>query len=219
MQPDLSDEMREEVVHFIKRIEMPGLERTRLCSLSHSQKNVINEWRLCMMRLVFLRVALNVLCHSRTATPVVPMVPQRSPKWAGPLFWAATSIQRDVAPTGDESYTRNPLLGVPFTTSMSKGCPASNESTLSQPFCAKSRAAHLPTHSTKAAMPCGTGQYSFQRSSYPCKHQSTTLSNDLCVMHSSSGTMLVDGHVQQSEPLATAPPLLSSSKSVAPLPK
>ena len=108
MPPDLSDELREEVVLCFERIEMQGLERTRLCSLS-LLKIVINEWRLCMMRHVLPRFALDVLCHSRTATPVVPMVPQRGQKWARPLFWAALSIQRDVAPTGDESYTRNPL--------------------------------------------------------------------------------------------------------------
>ena len=80
MPPDLSDELREEVVLCFERIEMPGLERKRLCSLS-LLKIVISEWRLCMMRHVLPRFALNVLCHSRTATPVVPMVPQRSQKW------------------------------------------------------------------------------------------------------------------------------------------
>ena len=53
--------------------------------------------------------------------------------------------------------------------------------------------------STKAPMPCGTGQYSFQRSSYSRKHQSPTCSKDLCVMHSSSGTVLLDGLCQQSK--------------------
>ena len=70
------------------------------CVLSHSPKIVISEWRLCMLRPVLPRVALYVLCHSRTATPVVPMVPQRVQKWARPLFWAASSIQRTLLRQG-----------------------------------------------------------------------------------------------------------------------
>ena len=93
MPPDLSDELREEVVFLIKRIEMPGLEQTRPCSLSFP-KIVISEWRVSTLRHVFPRFAQIVLCHSRTATPVVPMVPERSQKWAGPLF-----LGRNVNPT------------------------------------------------------------------------------------------------------------------------
>ena len=174
MPPDLSDELREEVVFLIKRIERPGLEQTRPCSLSFP-KIVISEWRVSTLRHVFPRVAVNVLCHSRTATPVVPMVPQRSQKWVGPLFWAATSIQRDVAPTGDESYTRNPL---PAFHSQLR-CPKDVLQVMkvhSVNVSSPNLTLHtFPDTSTTAPMPCGTGHYSFQRSS--CSSQTSV--NDL----------------------------------------
>ena len=51
MPPDLSDELREEVVLFIKRIETAGQEQTRPCSLS-LPKIVISEWRLSTLSVI-----------------------------------------------------------------------------------------------------------------------------------------------------------------------
>ena len=154
MPPDLSDELREEVVLFFKRVKTAGLEQTRPCSLSFPTI-VTNERRLCMLRHVLPRFALNVLCHPRTATSVVPMVPQCSQKWATPLFWAASSIQRDVAPTGDVQR-------------MSTGDEGHIQSTFLRQIVALRTFAHT---STKAPTPCGAGQYSLQRSR---KHRSPT---------------------------------------------
>ena len=61
------------------------------------------------------------------------------------FFGAASSIQRDVAPTGDERYTRNPRPAF----HLQLRCPKNStgdEGTFSQRFFAKPRAAHLRTH-------------------------------------------------------------------------
>ena len=91
------------------------------------------------------------------------------------FFWAATSIQRDVAPTGDESYTRNPL---PAFHSQLR-CPTDVQQVM-KAHSVNVSSPNLTLHtfrdtSTTALMPCGTGKYSFQRSS--CSSQASV--NDL----------------------------------------
>ena len=192
MPPDLSDELREEVVLFLERIETAGLEQTRPCSLS-SPKIVISEWRLSTLRHVLPRFALDVLCHSRTATPVVPMVPERSQKWARPLV------------LGPHRQSNETLLRQGMKGTLGNHGPrsvrnfdvqkmfAGDEGTFSQRFFAKSKLHTFPhtprNHRCRVAL---VSTASSDRHA-PRKHQSKTCSNDLYVMHSSSGTMLLDG--------------------------
>ena len=130
------------------------------------------------------------------------------------IFWAASSLQQGVAPKGDDRYTRTPRPvfhpQLRFLKDIQQDMKARSVN-VSSPNLALHTVQHTSTY---APMPCGTGQYSFQRSSYPRKHQSAPCSNDLRVMHSSSGTMLLEGLSRLTKARAyfphtvpTAPPL------------
>ena len=96
-------------------------------------------------------------------------------------------------------HTRTPRPVFQLTTSISKGYPCEMKARSVNPS-SPNLALHISPHtSTKAPIPCGTGQCSFQRSSYPRKQQSTTCSNDRCMMHSSFGIMLLYGFFELSK--------------------
>ena len=128
--------------------------------LCHSQNIVISEWHLCMLRHVLPRFALNVLCHTRGSS--------------------GSSVQpgRIVNPTrrySDRDDTRN--LRPAFHSQLR--CPKDVQQVM-KAHSVNVASPYLTLHtfpdtSTTAPMPCGTGQYSFQRSS--CSSQASV--NDL----------------------------------------
>ena len=159
----------------IRRMEIPGLEQTRPCSLSFPKKcdqRVASQYAETRLA-AFRPERLVPLSHGHARGS--------DGSWAQPemgkttFFGAASSIQRDVAPTRDERYSRKPR---PAFRSQLR-CPKDVQQMMkAQSVNVSSPNPTLHTFrdtSTTAPMPCGTGQHSFQRSS--CSSQAS--GNDL----------------------------------------
>ena len=131
-------------------------------------------------------------------TCVVPMVPKRAKVCDTNISGPHNHSNKELLRECDDRHTRTPRPVFRSSTSISKRPQEmkAHSVNLSSPNLALHT---FPHTSTKAPMPCGTGRYSFQRSSYPRKQQSTPCSNDLCVMHSSFGSMLLEGLFQKSK--------------------
>ena len=199
MPPDLSDELREEVVLLIKkdRDARTGANTT-----------------------VFSVISKN--CHQRVASQYAETCP------------AAFRPERIVPPShglarGSNGSSAQPEMGKttflsrivnPTRRCSDKGMKVTLEGMLGE-MTARPNVAlrNFSSVSTKAHCYVALVSTAFSDRLAPRKHQSTTFSNDLCVMHSSSGTMLLDGLFRLSNGARTLPLTVSTAPPLAPLPK